>query len=414
MTALQEEVQTPPLGHGEAPPNASTILQASFAAFRSKCEQAISAKKTKHSSSKKTKKDEPLDQVRKWCTSMSRVQRYFGLLPAERRAVVPTSGTTWDGQVEYVEAQPPGSSLDALKLDESAPFAFDQMPVFISIDIEAWERDHHIITEVGISTLDTQDLAGRAPGKNGSAWRSQIRSRHFRLNEFTHFRNRQFCVGDPASFQFGKSEFVPNSEIGGRIDACFEWPFSVQYKHDGDLKKQWAEWKAMAGKVTSGTPENTNGSASTEDATTQQPGPKVRTIILVGHNLKADLEYLAQLGSEIFSLKTSTAVHEEIGEASSRGTEGLKSIKEALDTATLYKNLMKDDQPKKLATVLESLKIDAYYLHNAGNDARYTLEALVALAVKARLERDEVKNNGVGNGVENVVAIDDDAEDSIW
>ncbi len=39
----------------------------------------------------------------------------------------------------------------------------------------------------------------------------------------------------------------------------------------------------------------------------------------------------------------------------------------------------------------------AWHLHNAGNDARYTLEALIGICIKARMDEDQVNVTGSGS-----------------
>jgi len=76
----------------------------------------------------------------------------------------------------------------------------------------------------------------------------------------------------------------------------------------------------------------------------------------------------------------------------------LASIIEALDTALLYRVLKDETQNRGLGSILEALDLPSYSLHNGGNDARYTLEALLAMAVQARLMDDEAHK---GTGKEN-------------
>lgn len=82
-----------------------------------------------------------------------------------------------------------------------APFIFEQDVVFVCVDVEAWERDHNIITEIGISTLDTRDLAGIAPGKDGEHWTKLIRARHFRIEEYKNLHNHEFVSGCADKFE---------------------------------------------------------------------------------------------------------------------------------------------------------------------------------------------------------------------
>ena len=43
---------------------------------------------------------------------------------------------------------------------ESPPNDFDAMVILISVDVEAFEFNQKLVTEIGISTLDTVDLRG--------------------------------------------------------------------------------------------------------------------------------------------------------------------------------------------------------------------------------------------------------------
>jgi hypothetical protein len=90
--------------------------------------------------------------------------------------------------------------FDAEKLP---PFKTEDDVIFICVDLEAWERDHDRITEIGIATLDTADIACLAPGAGGKNWRDVIRSRHFRIDEHRHLRNSAFVSGCPENFNFG-------------------------------------------------------------------------------------------------------------------------------------------------------------------------------------------------------------------
>lgn len=75
--------------------------------------------------------------------------------------------------------------------------------VFICIDIESFERDHNLITEIGIATLDTADIAAKDPGKGGINWMNAISARHFRVKEYEYLKNKDFLIGCPEHFQFG-------------------------------------------------------------------------------------------------------------------------------------------------------------------------------------------------------------------
>lgn len=71
------------------------------------------------------------------------------------------------------------------------------------VDVEAWERSHSLVTEVGLAILDTEDIEDTTPGKNGENWFSSIEAHHFRIKERRHLVNRAFVKGCPEAFDFG-------------------------------------------------------------------------------------------------------------------------------------------------------------------------------------------------------------------
>ena len=180
------------------------------------------------------------------------------------------------------------------------------------MDVESFERNHNQITEVGISTLDTYDLVGIAPGKGGKAWLPKIRARHFRIQEHAHLVNKDFIQGCADRFEkdFGKSEFVSIKEAPQVVASCFRPPFSR--------------------------PANEN--------TTTLGKEEKRNIILVGHDTKTDINYLRQIGYDVANLS---------------------NLVETLDTTELYRALKHDSQSSGLGSLLVDLGLTGWNLHNA-------------------------------------------------
>ena len=56
-------------------------------------------------------------------------------------------------------------------------------------------------------------------------------------------------------------------------------------------------------------------------------------------------------------------------------------IFDCIETSNLYKNSRRDDRQCALSTLLLQYGIATKYLHNAGNDASYTLRVMVATAL---------------------------------
>ncbi|KAK5198748.1 hypothetical protein LTR92_001219 [Exophiala xenobiotica] len=409
----------PPSGenHGGCPGGAPQAAKQNFAAFREKCQDALAASKKKGGATtgKKPKEDDRLLAVRDWKSQLRRTQRYLGLRRKSVR-LQPDADLSWAEEQEIRKK----AIMEPLNIHSPAPHPFEKEPVIISVDVESYERAHNLITEVGISTLDTLDLADTAPGENGRNWINQIRSRHFRIKGRQHLVNKDFCVGNPDAFQFGSSEWADLQEAPAVVDSCFEWPFSVQYKHAG-LEDPWdlepANHNSASGDAGTGTTnrqrDGTNRAAiasvldglGNSDAITEailkaetdrdpkalQRGSKERNILLVGHDIRSDLEYLRILGSKIF--KPSRGAYPVAAMEAVDNGDGvariLGSILEALDTAPLYKAFKEEPQPRNLASIATDLGLQCYFMHNGGNDARYTLEALIAMVVKARLKEGE-------------------------
>jgi hypothetical protein len=91
----------------------------------------------------------------------------------------------------------------ALDTNMPVPLKTEDDVIFICVDVEAWERDHKLITEIGIATLDTADIASLAPGDGGKNWVPAIRARHFRIREYRHLANCDFVGGCAEHFRFG-------------------------------------------------------------------------------------------------------------------------------------------------------------------------------------------------------------------
>lgn len=236
------------------------------------------------------------------------------------------------------------------------PYTFNAAPVLIAIDVESYERNPRQITEIGISTLDTLDLTDIPPSIFASPWRSHIRSRHIRIAEHAHLHNTEFVVGDAGGFRFapsgetGDSEFVYLADAPALIASCFREPFSAPPNH---VQRR---------------PEGMG------------PDEK-RTIVLVGHDFSNDMRYLETVGYNV------------------RNLSNLHKGHSVLDTQALFRMMKGEKDPRGLGRILEEIDVLPWGLHNAGNDARYTLEALLGIVVVNAQAR-EVKCAATGEGKE--------------
>jgi hypothetical protein len=215
------------------------------------------------------------------------------------------------------------------------PFTFDRSVVFVCVDVESYERAHDKITEVGVATLDTRDLEGVAPGKDGESWRSKIRARHFRIEQYKHLINCDFVHGCPDRFDFGTSEFVRLEEAAARVGTCFKPPFCA-------LPQEGAEDEFVA-------------LMKNMDLGEQ------RNIIFLGHDTNSDVRYLTNLGFNPLDLP---------------------NLLEMQDTATMYRVWRREPQTTSLGKVLYDFDIPGFNLHNAGNDAVFTVQSMLAICVR--------------------------------
>lgn len=229
-------------------------------------------------------------------------------------------------------------SISPIDVSKPAPHAFDEDAVIIAIDVESFERAHHLITEVGVATLDTRDLLDVPPGRVGEEWHKHIRGRHFRIIEHKHLNNTDFVRGCADRFEFGTSEFVSLANMPHFLASCFNEPFSKV----PDVQ----DFPALGDSVGPETPK--------------------RKIILLGHDIDQDINYLRKLGFSPLN----------------RG-----NLLEVLDTAHMYRAYTREPNAKSLGGILYDFDLTGWHLHNAGNDAVYTVQAMLAMCVKDASER---------------------------
>ncbi|KAI9790747.1 MAG: hypothetical protein M1816_004889 [Peltula sp. TS41687] len=316
----------PPGVNGEAIPEKESHHDRSFTAFEQRMSQVTENTKRKAEALKRKKKVDRFQKQQVWCRQMKRTQRYLGLRP--RKADLPD----WE----------PGTSTTRHLCDvtQPAPYPFDYSVVFICVDVEAYEKDNSLITEIGISTLDTLDLLSLPPGDGGSAWMKKMRCRHFRVQEYADLRNHVHVRGCPDKFDFGKSEWISKKDAKDVLTGCFSPPFS--------------------------------GPADAEEQSAQDGAAARRRFVLVGHSVQDDLTYLSKLG---FDPRT------------------VPGFLEVVDTGSLWRAFKREPVHRTLEITLYQLGLTGWHLHNAGNDAAYTLQAMIALAVRDLGSRDTIRED---------------------
>lgn len=170
----------------------------------------LQAQQGKKLANKEKQKKERIEKQHSWNHGIKRVQRYLGLREVRRghlepiRAGLENSGLEWadyDAAVKAAAAKLPPTT--AFHPAELARFEQEGSVVFVCVDVEAYERNTKLITEIGIATLDTKDIASIIPGEGGANWMSVIRARHLRINEHKHLNNVEFVAGCADKFEFG-------------------------------------------------------------------------------------------------------------------------------------------------------------------------------------------------------------------
>ena len=172
------------------------------------------------------------------------------------------------------------------------------------------------------------------PGQDGENWRNLIRARHFRIKEHAHLVNSEFVSGHPEGFDFGESTIVSLAEAPAHVAACFSPPFGARHS---------------------------NGVDSILDLMKGVNLDEKRNIVFLGHDTSGDVRYLQDLGYDPLKVE---------------------NMLEALDTATLYRFWRREQNGTSLGKILYDFDIAGYKLHNAGNDAVYTLQALLGICVR--------------------------------
>jgi len=460
VAKMEQEIPTASDEHGECPSDASPRLERSFLRFKEKTERAVAIQKKKSAAVKKSKAKDRLASQVNWCEALKRGQRYLGLRPVDCKGglPLPDPSLSWDEQQRFEREQKlkHGHILGPFDVERPAPHPFDRDVVFISIDVEAFERAHNLITEVGISTLDTADIKLLPPGQGGVNWMECIRSRHFRVSNHSHLRNTTFCTGNPERFLFGHSEFASMDEVGKMVDSCFKPPYSAGFTHDGkyrpdnhtntsslqvvdqvaslSLTEEESVSKDVSKVESSNPPADVQRAASAEqylaknvvgseivpssdileaapssagktpgnDGSQEAPTTKdqriksrskYRNIILIGHDLDSDLQYLSMLKSRVFHKPPAVTYPKPLE------SEDLlrQHILESLDTANLYQVWKRETNITSLAKVLVGVERTGWDLHNGGNDARYTMEAMVGILIRSRMQEDEVSRATSGD-----------------
>jgi hypothetical protein len=203
------------------PPIINPPIDTSLAAFKAKIEAMNVVQKAKKQHNKEKQKVDRLAKQQSMRNSTKRVQRYLGLRKrrdgdlATVNANLKGEKLDWNDYTAALEQQSliPSGPHTFYDPEKPAMFTQEDAVVFVCIDVEAYEFNNNIITEIGIATLDVLDLVGKAPGALAANWREAIRARHFRIKEYIHLNNSVHVTGCADKFEFGYVSFSTLSEL---------------------------------------------------------------------------------------------------------------------------------------------------------------------------------------------------------
>ncbi|CCX10401.1 hypothetical protein FPQ18DRAFT_304770 [Pyronema domesticum] len=268
----------------------------------------VEQKKAAKARERERKREKKALLIRSWMHSVRNVREHLGL---------------------GMDAYPHKENLNVL------PDPNRVLPVFISLDCEAYEKSTNIITEVGLAVLDTARIPpldqlpkesmadldlesvswdGGFPRTRAAAIAELIETRHFRISEHKYYKNGDYVADASERFNFGTSEFVSIKNMPRVLGECFRL--------------------------------------------TDENGVR-RKVIVIGHDVKQDIDMVKRLiGYDIWNIKDM----------------------EVIDTTNMYKAIKDELNPRGLGTVLSEFGIAGWNLHNAGNDAAYTLAAMIHMA----------------------------------
>ncbi|RYP63466.1 hypothetical protein DL771_009259 [Monosporascus sp. 5C6A] len=252
-----------------------------------------------------------------------RVQRYLGLRP----------------RAAYASHLPSGWNTD-----KPAPFIKDSSVRFVCVDVEAYEMNAELVTEVGLAVLDTDHIMDMAPGKDGENWFSEIETFHFRIKEYSSMINSQFVQGCPDSSAFGY-DIITHQKFWARLTRTSNSDF--------------VSLEDIAQAVGNTIGDNVSGDK--------------RPVILVGHDIAQDLAYLLKVGYNLWRVP---------------------HIIDEIDTKSMFQRLKRSQDGRGLETVCSELGYPGYNFHNAGNDAHFTLRSMIVMAF--RQMSDSLSNKASG------------------
>lgn len=204
-----------------------------------------------------------------------------------------------------------------------------QQTICFCVDVEAFERNTNVVTEIGISIYDPREsLYSTVPN---------FRTYHLIVAESLRLRNGNFVCDVKDCFLLGESYVMS-------LSSCVEFIQTLLNYYMVPHTPQEATWRRA----------------------------------FVGHNVKGDLKWLSSIGVNV-----PADIDHDILKPSARIA--------VLDTEKLYR-ISYGSKGSNLGKILRLFQIPHSFLHNAGNDAYFTLKLLLHMcdiSYRRRLQMDD-------------------------
>ena len=196
------------------------------------------------------------------------------------------------------------------------------------LDAEWYESNHSEITELGFGSVSVYS-ARSAISKNITDYLASMSVHHIRIMENAHMVNGRRCAGNPEEFQFGRTGFATRLQGQGLLHSSL-------MKYDDDYVYETHPMQTI---------------------------PEPRPIIIIGHAVSNDLEeFNKYLGIDLTKYRILMTLDTQVM-AREVGITGPNGPNISLKNLLEHYGITKDT-----------------FLHNAGNDAAFTMIAGCLLA----------------------------------
>lgn len=194
--------------------------------------------------------------------------------------------------------------------------------ICFSFDIEAFEKDNKIITEIGISIYD--------PRENIHSINPILRNYHLIVSESLSLINKNWVLDMKECFLLGESLVLPLKQCVEFIQNLINFYMVYDPKTSGSWKRAF-----------------------------------------VGHNIEGDFKWLRSIGVVLPETRS-------VADSSHSTKTESSPTTIVMDTMKIY-SAFYGKEGCSLGKILRLFKLPHAFLHNAGNDAYYTLRLLLHL-----------------------------------